>query len=271
MVVSVVTMMLAILIMLLVCFAIYLNSRSLDDVKYLRGTASEKVAEKVFSENVEIEKMNNEFTEVAKIQKTDVETCVLDEESDIMVDVLMKDGSVKNMELEEYVTGCVFGEMPASFEGQAIMAQSVAVRTFTLRMMIVKSKHKNADVCTNPACCQNFADIDGKGVSRENRDKLCSAVAATRGVVMMYEGEPINAVYHASSGKKTLSSEEVWGGRLDYLVSVDAPKGEEQIYAHGYGHRVGMSQHGANLLAMEGKNYMEILKYYYSGISFSFV
>ena len=36
---------------------------------------------------------------------------------------------------------------------------------------------------------------------------------------------------------------------------------------HGYGHGVGMSQYGANCLATEGKNYREILQYYYTGVT----
>ena len=35
---------------------------------------------------------------------------------------------------------------------------------------------------------------------------------------------------------------------------------------YGYGHGVGMSQHGANVLAKEGKSYDEILKHYYTGV-----
>jgi hypothetical protein len=53
--------------------------------------------------------------------------------SDIKADfvkVLADDGAVVSMELEEYVRGCVLGEMPLSFEPQALMAQSVAARTF---------------------------------------------------------------------------------------------------------------------------------------------
>ena len=89
--------------------------------------------------------------------------------------------------------------------------------------------------------------------------------------MLTYEGKPIEAVYHASSGSGTLNSEDVWGGRLDYLRAVKSPDGETAISAFGMGHRVGMSQHGANLLAKEGMGYMEILKYYYSGISFDFL
>ena len=88
---------------------------------------------------------------------------------------------------------------------------------------------------------------------------------------MTFEGIPIEAVYHASSGEKTLASEEVWGGRVEYLRSVKSPDGESRSFPEGMGHRVGMSQHGANLLAKEGLGYASILKYYYKGIEFDFL
>ena len=69
----------------------------------------------------------------------------------------------------------------------------------------------------------------------------------------------------------TLDSEDVWGGKVEYLRSVKAPEGEAKISSTGYGHRVGLSQHGANILAQDGMSYIEILKYYYSGISFAFI
>ncbi len=188
------------------------------------------------------------------------------------VRVLFGDGRVEEIPLEEYTACCVFGEMPVGFEASALMAQAVAVRTFTVRQSTLgKSKHKNADVCTNSACCQSYVSFEDKKVSDENRKKLLDAVNATKGIIMTYEGMPIEAVYHASSGEYTLNSEDVWGGRVEYLRSVPSPEGEAQLTSVLYGHRVGMSQHGANLLAKEGKSFSEILKYYYNGISFDFL
>jgi stage II sporulation protein D len=37
------------------------------------------------------------------------------------------------------------------------------------------------------------------------------------------------------------------------------------ITTHGYGHRVGMSQHGANTMAENGKTWQQILQHYYPG------
>lgn len=185
--------------------------------------------------------------------------------------VLQSNNTVTVMPLEEYVTACVLGEMPLNFETQAIMAQSVAARTFAVRQALGRSKHRNADICTNPACCQNFVLPESVGITAENLDKLKSAVNATKGLILVYDGEPIEAVYHASSGEGTLDSEDVWGGRVEYLRSVKSPEGEIEVSASGMGHRVGMSQHGANILAKSGMGYARILKYYYSGVSFSVV
>lgn len=216
-------------------------------------------------------KMNNFAQKNAKMYTFDFQKAILPDINSNYVNVLMPDGSVKRMELEEYVMGCVYGEMPLSFEPQALMAQGVAARTFAVNMMNGASKHSNADVCTSPACCQNYVLPDENDMGSENFKKLCDCVLATDGIVLTYKGKPIEAVYHASSGSGTLNSEDVWGGYLEYLRAVKSPDGEIAISASGMGHRVGMSQHGANLLAKEGMGYMEILKYYYSGISFDFL
>lgn len=217
-------------------------------------------------------KMNNELPKNAKMYSLTADNSEKKLTLPKKVKLLCSDGSKRELELEEYVTGCVLGEMPLDFESQALMAQCVAVRSFTARQLLLGSKkHKDVHVCANPACCQNYINPDSLKIGEENRKKLSDAVNATRGVILTYLGEPIEAVYHAASGSCTLDSEKVWGGRVEYLRSVKAPDGEEDIAAFGMGHRVGLSQHGANLLAKEGKNYMQILSYYYTGVSFSFI
>ena len=213
-------------------------------------------------------KMNNFSDDNAKNDNLTVKNEIFSECKSILV---LTGTSITEMPIEEYVTGCVLGEMPLFFEPQALMAQCVAARTFAIRQASGFSKHKNADVCTSPACCQNFISPKKKNLGQENLKKLTDAVNATRGIIALYDGMPIEAVYHASSGSTTLSSEEVWGGRVEYLRSVDAPEGEEALEVSVKGHRVGMSQHGANLLAKEGMGYAQILKYYYSGINLGFM
>ncbi len=151
--------------------------------------------------------------------------------SDAGVMVHVKDGDViTETPLFEYLCGVVAAEMPASFEPEALKAQAVAARTFTLRQMLsAPEAHLNADICTDPACCQAYAD---DGALREkwgdeylqNREKIRSAVAGTDGERLEYDGEPIIAAYHSSSPGVTESAEEVWGSAVPYLISEPTPE-----------------------------------------------
>ena len=133
-------------------------------------------------------------------------------------------GQVRAMPLEEYVVCSLVAEMPQSFEKQALMAQAVACRTFAVRAAMRHDKHKNADVCTDYRCCQSFRDTaEGKFDSSAARE----AAEATRGIIAVYDGEPILAAYHAASVGHTRSSAEVWGGELAYLVPVAAVESRE--------------------------------------------
>ena len=135
-------------------------------------------------------------------------------------------GQVRVMPLEEYVVCSLVGEMPQSFEKQALMAQAVACRTFAVRAAMRHDKHKNADVCTDYRCCQSFRDT-----AEDNFDSFAAqeAAKATRGIIAVYDGEPILAAYHAASVGHTRSSAEVWGGELAYLVPVAAVESRESV------------------------------------------
>ena len=50
---------------------------------------------------------------------------------------------------------------------------------------------------------------------------------------------------------------------------IETGDGYIKISGGGFGHGVGMSQYGAKELAEEGKNFEEILKYYYSNVELS--
>ena len=223
-------------------------------------------------EELTVQKMNNEINKNAKIYDCAEITPSQNIITPDTVKVKFGEGIVRQMPTEQYILGCVLGEMPLYFESQALMAQSVAVRSFTYRRILHgTTKHPEAHVCTDYRCCQSYVSPDSVILSDENREKLSNAVNSTRGIVAVYEGEPIEAAYHASSGECTLDSEQVWGGKVEYPRSVKSPEGETEIYENGYGHRVGMSQHGANILAGQGKSYIDIIKYYYSGVSLSFM
>ncbi|MDP4109906.1 MAG: stage II sporulation protein D [Bacillota bacterium] len=271
-------------------------------------------------------------------------------------------GQVKEMTLGEYLPGVLAAEIPASFPDEALKAQAVAARTYAMYKIRLSElgkappeSHKGAILCDNPKHCKAYINLDEKAAelwgskAEEYSKKIKNAVKATDGVTVTYQNEPIAAVFHAASSKKTENAADVWGTDTPYLKSVDSPGGdaspkysaevtipitefkekflkkypnakldasvsdwfkasrrseaggiidvevggvrvagtairelfglnstnftvshkEDSITFHttGYGHGVGLSQYGARALALQGKNYEEILKWYYKGVT----
>ena len=141
--------------------------------------------------------------------------------------IRVKDGDkVHLMELDEYITGVVLGEMPAYFEPEALKAQAVASRTFTIKSAQQSTKHSDADVCTEPGCCQAFDFPNDYTGSSSDLKKVMSAVTDTVGQVIAFQGALIEATYFSSSGGRTEDAVAVWGSEVPYLQSVASP-GEE--------------------------------------------
>ena len=260
---------------------------------------------------------------------------------------------ILEMSLEEYVLGVLSAEMPASFKPEALKAQAVAARTYTL-YCAAAGKHKDADVCADFGCCQAWKNEqqmrDQWGAEYDKyREKLGQAVKSTAAQRLIYEGEPIFAAFHSSSAGSTENCGAIWS-ELPYLISVDSPENENfvpnyistleissldfrdtllhfcpeadfsgdenqwigdilyedsgrvdsvslgsisfpatklrEIFAlrstaftleytgenflftvRGFGHGVGMSQYGANVMASQGSDYTAILAHYYPGTS----
>ena len=132
--------------------------------------------------------------------------------------------------LETYLIGVVAAEMPISFHEEALKAQAVAARTFTMRQ-IDSGKHENADLCDQSSCCQAWfgpEQLETKfGESKTLiEEKAGAAAASTSGQVLIYGGKLIDAVYFSCSGGMTESAAAVWGSEIPYLQPVDSP-GEE--------------------------------------------
>ncbi len=259
------------------------------------------------------------------------------------VTVKLPEGT-EEMDLEEYLVGVVLGEMPADFETEALKAQAVVARTFTLRTVGVGKKHPGM-VCTDPACCQAYFDPEdyvAQGGEGSDVEKIHRAVAETAGQVLYYDGALIEATYFSCSGGRTEDAQAVWGADVPYLRATDSPGeegaahytdtvtfsasefaaalgldgsgdpeswlgpatytdgggvetmavcgrifkgtelrsllglrstaftmeasgGEITVVTRGFGHRVGMSQYGAEAMAATGADYASILTHYYQG------
>lgn len=129
-------------------------------------------------------------------------------------------GVTETVKLEDYVTCALLAEMPTSFSPEALKAQAIACRTYAVYKLFHASPHEGgALLCTSAAHCQAFSEKSD--VSETRYAAARQAVDDTAGIVMFYDGAPILAVFHASSGGRTRSSAEVWGGDLAYLQSVE--------------------------------------------------
>jgi stage II sporulation protein D len=233
----------------------------------------------------------------------------------------------------DLLCGIVYNEVGSSFSDEAIKAQTVAAYTY------LKYYEQNGDT-------------PSVSVDKKYPERIKNLVASVYGQACFYNGKYAQTVYSASTGGYTASAENVWGGRIPYLVSVATPHdvasdpnygikktvsvsevknaleqnlgitlsenpangliitsridgnyvdtvsvdgkdsvsgrklrenilnfnirsaafdvyfdGQNFVFTtYGYGHGVGMSQHGANILAKQGMSYIDILKFYYSGV-----
>lgn len=266
----------------------------------------------------------------------------------------VQDGSVEEMDLDKYLYGVVASEMPVSFEIEALKAQAVVARTYTIYQMMNNSKHENASICDSSLCCQAWISKENRFARWEDENenkywnKILEAVNETKGKIIFYDNKPINAFFHSNSGGITELAQNVWGGEYPYLQivkiegennyssyasnlnimkdklveimlknypdftinfeesdfikinsytesgrvkeikignkllsGVDVRKifslkstnfninvnNDEIIFSVlGHGHGVGLSQCGSDVLAKNGKNYKEIINYYYKDI-----
>ena len=111
--------------------------------------------------------------------------------------------------VEDYLRGVVPAEMAASWPLEALKAQAVAARSYTLTSLDPAARY---DLCATEDC-QVY-----RGVAAEN-PRTDAAIAATAGVVVTYGGAPARTYYHADSGGTLASSAEVWGTWTPYLVA----------------------------------------------------
>lgn len=251
---------------------------------------------------------------------------------------------IENIPLEEYVMGVVAGEMPASFELEALKAQAVASRSYVMYQM-VKNKNKDYDVIDT---ILNQVYLDSNTLKKkwgskyeQYLGKIKEAVTETAYEYVIYDGKIAETLFFSTSTGYTENSEEIFVSKVPYLRSVESKwdnispvfneenkyqldkflkqlnlkvsdqlnvkitsktkggrikkivinekefTGDEivkkfnlrstcfeielidnyvYITTKGYGHGVGMSQYGAQGMALAGYTYDEIIKHYYTNV-----
>ena len=134
-------------------------------------------------------------------------------------------GEIQKVPFEEYVTGVLAGEMPVSFELEALKAQAVAARSYVMKKM-EQNKEQEFDVVDTVS---NQVYIDEATLKErwkddftEKMNKIKSAIEQTSGQYLTYDGKVIEAFFFSTSTGKTENVEEVFVQALPYLRSVDS-------------------------------------------------
>lgn len=138
-----------------------------------------------------------------------------------------KTGNTEQVHIDDYLCNVVSAEMPADFEVEALKAQAIVARTYTI-YKILNKKHENADICDDSTCCQAWISKEDRlarweeGKRESNWKKICDCVNSTKGKIITYNNQPINAFFHSNSGGVTEIPVNVWGGTgYPYLQSVE--------------------------------------------------
>jgi len=119
---------------------------------------------------------------------------------------------INSVPLEDYLYGVVPQEVIPSWPAAALEAQAVAARTYALHTM-EENKGKLYDVSTSTDH-QVYNGVSGETQATTN------AVNKTKGMVMLYNQRPINALFHSDGGGYTEDSVNVWGSDVPYLKGV---------------------------------------------------
>lgn len=139
-----------------------------------------------------------------------------------IITIYRSNGNIINIELEEYLIGVVAGEMPASFNIEALKTQAIIARTYALKALQRNKK------LTDNSSTQVYIDNNQMHTKWGNDydkyyNKIKQAVSNTEGLVITYNNDYIDAVYFANSNGYTENAENVWGNSFPYLKSVESP------------------------------------------------
>lgn len=315
-------------------FAVFIAFCFLVPCFFIDFTAVNYSKDKVNEDNSgEINFLDSKFLDTKKIKLMITET-----------------NEILELSFDDYIKGVVLAEMPITYEIEALKAQAIVARTYTLYKLKNNSfVHENADMCDNINCCQAYKTKEYAFASWDDDEenekwlKLENAVNETKNMIITYNGEIIEAFFHANSGGRTENVKYVWSGaEKPYLQSVESNEkdifadsktftkeelkelikseiknydineskieildytgsgrvnnlkiGDTEIkatklrsllnirstnfrieekadlvtfYTVGYGHGVGLSQVGANEMALLGSTACEIIKHYYTGV-----
>lgn len=175
--------------------------------------------------NIDNNSNNNINKTIKNIDTTNVnknnEKIENDKGKEKIVTIYRNNGNVIKLPLDEYLIGVVGSEMPASFNIEALKAQTIVARTYTLKAIEENKK------LTDTVSTQVYKDnSELKNIWKNDYDKyynkIKNAVNDTKGLVITYNNKLIDAVYHSTSNGMTEDSIYVWNYSIPYLKSVSS-------------------------------------------------
>lgn len=195
------------------------NEEKIEDNIIINNDVNETKKNVNNSQNISksVEKSVN--TEHSNIDNTSTNNTTNSSVSEITV--YRSNGSVINLNMTDYLIGVVSSEMPASFNLEALKAQSVLARTYALKAKQTGKK------LTDTVSTQSYIDMDQMKNKWGNSfntyyNKIKNAVENTNGEYLSYNGNYIEALYHSTNNGKTESSLDVFGNYYPYLISVSS-------------------------------------------------
>ena len=184
----------------------------------------------IFTKNSVSGKIANDTNEIKENNVEEIQMTDYDYKQYDTIKLLHADtGEIEELPLDTYLLGVVSAEMPANFDQEALNAQALVARTYTIYSIVHSGgKHGEADICDDSTCCQAWISKEDRmarwnEAERElNWRKIENAVNTTAGKIITYNGEVIDAFFHSNSGGATEAPVNVWGGtNYPYLQSVE--------------------------------------------------
>lgn len=197
----------------------YDNEEKIDDNIIVNSNVNETKENVNISQDISKNVENSVNTEYANTDNTSINSTTNSSVSEIII--YRSNGSVINLNMTDYLIGVVSSEMPASFNLEALKAQSVLARTYALKAKQTGKK------LTDTVSTQSYIDIDQMKNKLGNSfntyyNKIKNAVENTNGEYLSYNGNYIEALYHSTNNGKTESSLDVFGNYYPYLISVSS-------------------------------------------------
>lgn len=132
---------------------------------------------------------------------------------------------ILTLSAKDYIIGVVAAEMPALYEEEALKAQAVAAFSYAARKKL-ESKEKY-DLTTDYTVNQSFLgkeELKAKWGGKYDTyyKRIEAAVEETLYEAVTFDGQIALTLYHAISSGKTESCADIFGGKLNYLSSVDS-------------------------------------------------